>query len=85
MVIFLFVLFGVIMTKNGINAEQIEAPPAILPAFTNPMTYPDISSPVDGQVKENALKTAQNLLKNKPNETISLLRSWLCQTEEKHE
>ena len=85
MLIFLFVLFGVIMTKNGMKAEQIEALPKVLPAFTDPAVYQNVSLPVEGQVKANALKKAQDLLQNRPAETITLLRGWLCQAEEKHE
>ena len=83
--IFLFVLFGVLMTKNGMSAEQIEAPPPVLPAFTNPTAYQVVNSAVEGNIKTNALKKAQELLHSKPDETIRLLRSWLYQTEETNE
>ena len=85
MLIFLFVLFGVIMTKNGMDAEQIAPPPTVLPAFTNPAAYQTVATPVESGEKVNALKKAQDLLQKKPDETITLLRGWLCQAEEKHE
>ncbi len=79
--ILLFVLFGVIMTKNGIAAQQIEPPPAVLPAFTNPAVVNTMTNPVSGQVAPNALKKATDLLQKKPDETLTLLRGWLCQSE----
>lgn len=86
--VLLFVLFGVLMTKNGRMAEQIEPPPAVLPAFTNPAVVNSVamSSAVEGQVAPNALKKAQDLLQTRPDETLTLLRGWLCQGEgEKNE
>lgn len=81
--ILLFVLFGVLMTKNGQLAGQIEPPPAVLPAFTNPAVVNSVAMPsaVEGQVAPNALKKAQDLLQSKPDETLTLLRGWLCQSE----
>ena len=76
------------MTKNGRMAEQIEPPPAVLPAFTNPAVVNSVamSSVVEGQVTPNALKKAQDLLQAKPDETLTLLRGWLCRGEgEKNE
>ena len=86
--ILLFVLFGVLMTRNGQLAGQIEPPPAVLPAFTNPSVVNSVamSSAVEGQVAPNALKKAQDLLQSRPDETLTLLRGWLCQEEgEGHE
>ena len=82
-VILLFVLFGVIMTKNGQLAQQIEPLPTVLPAFTNPAVVNSVAVPsaVEGQVAPNALKKAQNLLQSNPDETLTLLRGWLCQSE----
>ena len=81
--ILLFGLFGFLMTKNGQLAGQIEPPPAVLPAFTNPAVVNSVamSSAVEGQVAPNALKKAQNLMQSKPDETLTLLRGWLCQSE----
>lgn len=83
-IILLFVLFGVIMTKNGLVAEQIEPLPAVLPAFTNPelvRSATQTTNAVEGKIPPNALKQAQSLLQTKPDETLTLLRSWLCQSE----
>ena len=83
-IILLFVLFGVIMTKNGLVAEQIEPLPAVLPAFTNPelvRSATQTTNVVEGKIPPNALKKAQSLLQTKPDETLTLLRSWLCQSE----
>ena len=83
-IILLFVLFGVIMTKNGLVAEQIEPLPAVLPAFTNPelvRSATQTTNAVEGKIPPNALKKAQSLLQTKPDETLTLLRSWLCQSE----
>ena len=79
-IILLFVLFGVIMTKNAMKAEQIEPPPSILPAFTNPDSYAIEST--DKIQKPNALKKVHELLQKNPDETVTLLRGWMCQTEE---
>ena len=83
LLILLFVLFGVLMTRNGQLAGQIEPPPAVLPAFTNPAVVNSVamSSAVEGQVAPNALKKAQSLMQSKPDETLTLLRGWLCQSE----
>ena len=64
-------------------AGQIEPPPAVLPAFTNPAVVNSVAMPsaVEGQVAPNALKKAQDLLQSKPDETLTLLRGWLCQSE----
>lgn len=85
-IILLFVLFGVIMTKNAVKAEQIGSPPSVLPTFTQPNAY--ISSKtedINGEIEPNALNKAKILVQNKPNETMTLLRTWLYQTEAKHE
>ena len=81
--ILLFGLFGVLMTKNGQLAGQIEPPPAVLPAFTNPAVVNSVAMPsaVEGRIAPNALKKAQDLLQAKPDETLTLLRGWLCQSE----
>ncbi|MBO5997204.1 MAG: hypothetical protein J6P93_01600 [Alphaproteobacteria bacterium] len=81
--VLLFVLFGVVMIRNGQMAGQIEPPPAVLPAFTNPAVVNSVamSSAVEGQITPNALKKAQDLIQAKPEETLTLLRGWLCQGE----
>ena len=53
--------------------------------FTNPTAYQVVNNTVDGNIKTNALKKAQELLHSKPDETMRLLRGWLYQTEETNE
>ncbi|MBE6450289.1 MAG: hypothetical protein E7013_06405 [Alphaproteobacteria bacterium] len=80
-IILLLVLFGVLMTKNAMKAEQIELPQPVLPNFTNPEAYSYQKEDIKNDTTSNTLKNAQNLMEKKPDETLTLLRSWLYQAQ----
>ena len=80
-IILLLVLFGVLMTQNAMKADQIELPQPVLPTFTNPEAYSYPKEDIENDASSNTLKNAKNLMEKKPDETLTLLRSWLYQTQ----
>ncbi len=82
MIILLTAVFGALWVKSSKLSENTEIAPALItPDFANPRVASALgaSAQIDGTVEVNALKKAQNLMQKKPDETLTVLRGWICQ------
>ena len=86
MIVLLVVCLGFLWVKSMSLSSQVAALPKIKqPDFVNPETFGLLgaSAQINGNITSGIRQNVQRLISEKENESLTVLRSWLCQEEEK--